>query len=358
MAGGDAGGEAGFSIGTYLVTYSSTQTIILNSLLSELGTSVNLAAVVYQGLAQTNVTLLQLISASGGVLTPTNILTASLTGKDWAAVFAAATGNASLSTLADSFSSATSTSLGQLVSINGTPTGPPDACGNTTLSPAELSTSINVLQTLTTEAELANGTNAIDVTAALSLPGVSTANLILTLLQPAQYGYGPTGSTASTSQVNAELDLNVTGIGQLDMTFTGADGTATLYTVTCTNNAMNTIKINASTTAVTGSVTLAGLAIATLGVSGVSIQTLPYNNLVVPPTATTAANDTNPIAIGTTSPSFTLSGMSAANTQLVGTLLNVTLEATLPVLQPLGVSVGGADVAALTSNCDAALLES
>ena len=57
--------------------------------------------------------------------------------------------------------------------------------GNGGLSTTTLATSINALQTLTTEAEAANGTNALNVTTALGLtvPGLAISNVQLFLTQ-------------------------------------------------------------------------------------------------------------------------------------------------------------------------------
>ena len=74
-----------------------------------------------------------------------------------------------LSTL--DFSGSTRPQLCQLVSINGS------TCGGGNLSTAALSASLDVLQMLTTEAELANGTNALDLGASLGIPGVTDAKL-------------------------------------------------------------------------------------------------------------------------------------------------------------------------------------
>jgi uncharacterized membrane protein len=355
--------EAGFSIGSYLASFNSQQSGVLNVLLGKLGTSVSLTAVGYAGLANSYVTVQQLINASAGALTSTDVMTTSLTGAQWVsylntamATQAAALGcqgsptpdpctaNTTLTTLANSVNASTSATLCQMVSINGS------SCAGGSLSQAALSTSINVLQTLTTEAELANGTNALDVTSALNIAGVTSAELVTTLVQIPQDAFGPVGTPATTSQVNADLQLTVLGIGLLDIPITAADGTATLQTITCSDNAMTSTKINASTTAATGSVTLLGLPIATLAVNAVSTTTLGYSATVVPPTATTVANDTNPVAIGSTSPTFSFGGLSVLSP--VYALLNTTLQTVLgPVLQAVGVSVGGADVADLTTVC-------
>ena len=82
-----------------------------------------------------------------------------------------------------------------------------------------LSTSLNLLQTLTTEAEAANGSNALNVTSALGLtvPGLTISNvqLVLDQSQVPQVAYGPTGTAASTSQVTADLQMNLSVAGRV-----------------------------------------------------------------------------------------------------------------------------------------------
>jgi uncharacterized membrane protein len=351
--------DAGFSIGSYLASFSTQQSAVLNVLLGSLGSSVSLSAVGYTGLANSYVTVQQLIDASGGVLTTSNVLTTSLSGTQWvsflnnamatqAALVScsgstppyACTANTTLTALGHSVNASTSAELCQLVSINGS------TCSSGTLAQAALLANVNVLQTLTTEAQLANGTHALDITSALNILGVS-AQLTATLIQVPQVAYGPVGTSASTSQVNVNLALSVAGIGLLNIPITGADGTATLATITCSNNAMTSTKINASTTAISNAVTLAGIQIATLIVNGAT-TTLGYT--IAPPTPATVAAGTNPVTVSTTTPTF--NGLSLLNNALVGTLLNTTLAPILgPVLQALGVSVAGAQVADLSTDC-------
>jgi uncharacterized membrane protein len=352
-----ADGEAYFSIGTYLASYSSQQTAVLNVLLGGLGGTVDLTAVGYEGLADTNVTLLQLINASAGALTPANVMSASLTSQQWLTILESATGSAYLSTAMGNSNASTQVSLCHLVSINGS------TCSSGDLTPSALSATINVLQTLTTQAELANGTNAVNVTPALSLPNVTSATLTTTLIQLPQVAYGPVGTQATTGQVSADLQLTLgQGLGVLNIPVSAADGTATLNTVTCVNNAMTSTKINASTTAASGAVTVLGQNLATLAISGVSTAGLGYSASVVPPTAATASADTNPITIGTTSPVVTFGSqnlgiLNALQLALVTPLLSTLADSLGPVLQSIGVSAAGAEVADLNAFCDPVTLE-
>ena len=112
---------------------------------------------------------------------------------------------------------------------------------------------------------------------------------------------------------------------------------------------MTATDIQPTTTAVTGSINVAGVGVGSISVSGLNSTTtspLGYGPSVVPPTATTAANDTNPQEVGTTTPTL------AAGSLVVGTLSGSVLNGVVgPILQAAGVSVGGAEVADLSTNC-------
>ncbi|HEY1830136.1 MAG TPA: hypothetical protein VGG38_07835 [Acidimicrobiales bacterium] len=363
--------QAGFSIGTYLASISTSQSATLNALLGALGTSVNLTAVGYEGLANTSVTVQQLITASAGVLTPSNALTTSLTGAQWdsfltSAVTTAASGlscgaspvpypctaETQLSTLSHSINASTSATLCQLVSVNGS------SCAGGTLTASALDASINVLQTLTTEAELANGSNGLNLNTILNL-GLAGATLTTSLVAPAKVAYGPVGTTAETSQVNVSIALDVLNLGVLDIPITAADGVATLAALPCNNNIMSSMTLDAYTTALSTSITLLGSPVGTVTANAAPNTALTYTT--VPPTTATATAGTNPQTIGTTTPtlSISLGGLNLGALGLVGVLLEAvisglvsTLDSGLgPVLQALGVNVGGAQVAALSANC-------
>lgn len=365
--------EAGFSIGTYLANYNSQQTLVLNDVLGALGDEVDLTAVGYQGLANSYISLNQLITASGGLLTPTNVLSASLTGQQWLTIFTNAIGNqvsqlncggspepspceASAALKALDFSASTSASLCQMVSINGS------TCSSGVLSPSALNATLDLGQTLNTEAELANGTNALDVTSALNLSvlglTISKVTLSLKLIEPPQVAYGPVGTTASSAQVSEDLQVQLPLFGTLDIPLSAADGTSTLNTINCTGDSMFNTKINSTTTAATGAVTLAGASLATVSVGGVSTTGTSYSGPasgtnVVPPTASTQAAGTNPKTIGTTTPNLSFAVLGIPNPLISGLLSAITSSALGPVLQAAGVTLAGASVADLSTNCDA-----
>jgi uncharacterized membrane protein len=356
--------EAGFSIGSYLVGINSQQSGVLNALLSSLGTSANVTAVGFEGLANTNVTLSQLITASGGVLTPSNVMTTSLTAAQWLTIWTDAVANqvaqlscgssptpypcsASTALSALDFSSADSVELCQLISINSN-SSQSTACATPPTS--ALNASVNALQTLETEAALANGTNAINVTSALGITGVTSANLYLTVGSLPAVAYGPVGTKASTAQINADLQLSILGTGLLDVPLSGASATATLSTVTCSNNSMFTTKIAVSGSAISSqNVTLAGVVLGEMSFSSFA-KNLSFAAGVVPPTATTAQGRFNPVDAGSNTPTLIYSGTSnPILTQLAAGVL-------APVLQTAGVAVGGAQTTDLSTNCGAVSL--
>jgi hypothetical protein len=88
-----------------------------------------------------------------------------------------------------------------------------------------------------------------------------------------------------------------------------------------------------------------------LTVPGYSGSSLGFGPSVVPPTATTATGDTNPQTVDSiTPPSY--SGLTATNPSPLYTLATSTLFGVLePILQAAGVSMGGAEVADLSTNC-------
>jgi uncharacterized membrane protein len=375
--------EAAFSIGSYLASMGSPsqQTSVLGVLLGKLGASANLTAVGYAGLANTFVSVQQLINASGGILTPTNVMSATLSAAQWDSFLnGAVSSQAALLTCGNTPTpypcaatsvlrpfvlspgplSSTSLQLCQIVSIDGS------SCGSQ-LSQVALSTDLNVLQTLTTEAELANGASGLDVTAALGLidplsmnPIPAVLYLSASAIHPPVVAYGPVGTTASTGQVGATLALTVpvplVGPQVLNIPIAAATGTATLKTVTCQSNALYKASISAGTTASgPNSVTLNNSPIATLTLKGVSPpNVLSYGAAFVPPTPTTAGFNLNPINVAATP---TISFGVPTGPAPVNTLLTAQLQPILgPVLQALGVEVAGAQVADLSTNCDAVSL--
>ena len=373
-----------FSIGSYLASINTQQSAVLNVLLGELG-SASVTAVGYQGLANTYVSLNDLVTASGGVLTTSNVLTTTITGSQWLTILSNAVANqvaqlncsstptalpceANTGLSALHFNASTSAELCQMISINGS------TCTNGSVSTQGLNSSINLLQMLTSEAELANGSSALNVTSALSIPNVTSASLYLTLVQPAGDGWGtpgsytsaspcpaPSGQTSAcayTAQVTSDLKLTVTSLlGQginVDIPLSGAIGYATLASMSCTTaQVFQNATINVATTAATGTVTENGTSLGTLTINGVSPQQTGTFS-TVPPTTSSVSLGTNPRKFGSTTPTLNYSsslGTLGLDTNLLN-LLTVNLPSVLgPVLQVTGASVGGAQVTDTKVKC-------
>ena len=118
---------------------------------------------------------------------------------------------------------------------------------------------------------------------------------------------------------------------------------------------MTATDIQPTTTTVTGTVNLAGGRVGTLTLSGYNSGTtsrFSYRPSVVPPTATTAANGSNPKSVGTTTPTPTWTGSRFPPRAAAYALLTSTLPGVLgPILQAAGAAVGGIQVADLSTNC-------
>jgi uncharacterized membrane protein len=384
--------QACFSIGTYLANYDSQQTAVINDIFDQLGgSSVNLTAVGYQGLANTYVTLNQLISASGVVLSPSTVMTGSLTAENLVTLFSDAVQDQQQSGMCSSGTSEQTNAEQALSALAGDlDNGPPSfqlcqlvsiagsTCQSDLTSPptyAQLSSGINVLQALTTAAELSNGTSGItvNVASALGLTGYTSASLALQVIQPAQIAYGPVGSVilpsggcppssgtatcATTAQVSGTLTVSVGAYSAIAIPFTAATGTATFNFAACASNHVTTT-LDAMTTTASSAVTIGGASLVTLNFAGASTTGFSYldggASGVVPPSASTdsGANPSNPKQLGTSSPTPTISNASGQWTT-VGPLL-APLDAILgPILQAAGVTVGGANVADLGLDCDA-----
>jgi uncharacterized membrane protein len=353
--------QAGFSIGSYLASFTS-QDSTLNSILSPLGSSgLNLCAVCYSGLATTGVSLLQLINASGGVLTPSNVLSTSLTYSQletlMQTILAAQPATTDITNALSGLtqlllhaSTTTTVELCKVISINGS------TCANPAVSTSALAASGNILQTLTYAAELANGGSAIDLGTNLNISGVTDAKVAITVIQPPQYAFGPVGVSATTAQVNETLTLTLLSGIALSIPLTGVVGQATLNAVNCSNNSPTSVVIKPATTSVVSTsigASLLSIPVATVSL-GIAGGSAPSGGLTYLPTY----GPSDAQSFGTTTPTFTLGTPVVSNVVdwlLDGVAVNAVLKLLAPALAPLfqdlGLSVGGATVAVTTAAC-------
>ncbi|MDO9422614.1 MAG: pilus assembly protein TadG-related protein [Methylobacter sp.] len=263
FAGGLLGGEAilqasavaerqalaGFSAGSGLVSLNSEDSALLNSLLGGiLGSAVNLSLVSYQGIAATNVTLLNLVEAAAGVGTVQELLAADLSVGELLEIYANAV-NASGVANADA-TAAMQTLINANVSTLSAAFG--DVLAVTTPNVEEAaSASVNLFDLITTTALVANGENALTLPLAVNLPGgLLDVNTILKVIEPPQIAIGPPGKDENgkwrtqmrTAQV--ELDTRIQSnvnlivaqaVVNLALKVEVAQGSAWLKSIQCRN---------------------------------------------------------------------------------------------------------------------------
>jgi uncharacterized membrane protein len=348
---------AGFSIGTYLANFSSQQSQALNGLLSALtpGTNLGITAVGYDGLASANVTLQQLIDASGGLLTTNNVLTAQINpGRNlvsWVSKALTNQGNnaavTDLSSILSNAGAPTTVQLCKVISVEGS------SCTSSALGTSALTSSLNVLQLLQTDAEFANGGNAVTLGTNLSLGSIASVSLSANLIQPPQVAYGPAGTVATTSQVNVTLNVCVVSVivctASVSIPVTGAEGTATLGSISCPGNVATSTPITVATNALTTSLVVSVLGLGLINVP-LSISAVSGTTLTFTPPPAYGPSDIQ--SVGSSSPTATV----GSGPNVVSALLNTLTTSLGPILQALGVTVGGAQVAALSATCGAAAL--
>jgi uncharacterized membrane protein len=201
-----------FSIGSTLVSLNTSQSI-LNPLLSGLlGTSLSLSAVDYNGLAQTQLSLANLMVAAN-VNDLNSLLAINTTAAGLQTLLAAATnqvnpGVANLITglTLGSTQATTSISLASILGNVGNGLNPlvTDAAAQVPF--------VNVLDMLAALGYAAAASNGETITLPVSVnvPGLASLYVYLQVLQPMQpSGFGPVGTTQNTAQIVLKLRANV-----------------------------------------------------------------------------------------------------------------------------------------------------
>jgi uncharacterized membrane protein len=405
--------EAGFSIGSSLLSVSSGNGTVLGALF---GDAFHLNAVSYTGLVGATVSLKQIglnMPASVGVLSPTQLLTTSVSINDFMLASIAALnaqGNTTAATVLNNMilnASATGTvKLGDFVNVAA---GAENAAANA---------SLDVLGILTSSAMIMekNSGHALSIpTTSISIPGITSVTASATVISPAAIYFGPVGGSVSTAQVQlsitpvinigsstsstpcnltlsnllglvgcllylAGMPIGVTLNGSLPINVTAAGATGTLAAINC---AAPSITVSSTTQAVNlnaaanlnVNVTLAGSTI--LNAASINIaagaKTAPFSTSTTflypgefgPSHAKTVGSGSLGLngLLNVTSANVSvlnsslLSGVTSGLIQgLAAPLLNTLLGSldtalTLP-LQALGVKLGGADIAALGYTCN------
>ncbi len=351
-----------FSVGSTLASLDTSKSLLDPMLQGMLGTGASFAAVSYQGIAGSNVTLgalqTELLGLGYDVGTADDLLTTEIEVAD----FYRATANAltvegknvAAAEVNDmplaSISSSLTVRLGELLNV----ASPSDS--------AMLAAAVNAYQLVTGAAQVANGANFISVPlAGITFPGLAGVALSAYVIEPAKTAVGPVGTTAENAQVRLKLNVSVAlgvllPVAHVELTYTTAEAEAALSSIVCGGSPSMGISAR------TAGVTIAGPATTTLGTMQVSAASAP--------TGPTALSFSHPIEFGPTASkhigvtgtglnvaavSVTGSGATAALAPTLQALLpgvlstiNTALNPTVrPLLASLGLNIASADVAAL-----------
>ena len=212
-----------FTIGSTLANLNTANSALLNSLLGGLlGTSLNLSLADYQGLAQTQLSLADLM------------LAANVT--DLSSLLSATTNIAALQNLLNVAVNNVNPSVSNL--LTGLTLGSAQAGAQVPLASLLGDVAVGLNPTITDVAANVPFINALDMlqeigqaaaaktgitillTPAVTIPGLANINIYLSVLQPPQFSaLGPVGTTQTTAQVNLMLRANVdtsgSGLGAL-----------------------------------------------------------------------------------------------------------------------------------------------
>lgn len=363
---GSAIPETGVSIGTNLVGLDTTQSEVLNSLLSGLlgpGSNIDLTAVGYQGLVNSDVTLGELATALN-VGSVSQLLTTTVTYPELVKATIQALGAGpqgptaeaglsflnliDLSNLGGSFP--VSFSVGQLLGIQDPGTTPDAADINT-----------NVLNLVTAAAEIAHGSSAISIPlTGLDIPGLTDETASVTIGEPAQSAYGPVGTEATDAQVTVNLQADVSVAGLLTVTVPlsvkAGQGTATLDKIPCSGSptiGVNTDAVTLSLGSASNPVTVSApvllgsvqilSAYGNIGVASATGTTLkgPYPETLSGDVASIVDPDLGNLNVKVLG-LLDLGGLLDSATGVLQSVLNPVLTGLVdPLLNGLGVAVDG-----------------
>ena len=199
---------ATFSLGSRLARLDTSTSPIFNSLLGGmLGSTLSLSAVSYNGLADASVTLGD-VWTELGLGSSSQILNSDVTVDELITATASALNNQGdatsvtaagiLGTLATQVSSSAHFKFGDLLELVG---GDPGEAA---------SAHMNVLEMIGMAASLANGTNLLNLTVPITIPGVTTTTMKMSVIEPPQVKTGRVGATAETAQARIQLDMTLT----------------------------------------------------------------------------------------------------------------------------------------------------
>ena len=347
--------ESTFSIGSRLIRVNSTTSPLLNAVLKGmLGSAVNLDLVSYNGLADATVGF-GAVWTNLGLGTPSQILNTQVTVKNFLTAAASA-----LNAQGDGASLAAATTLGTLA----TQVDPSlkfkfgDMLALASGDPGAAATAkLDVLEMVGMAAELANGTNLLNLTLPINIPGVATVTMKLSLIEKPKIASGPAAKNgagqwvtqAHTAQLRAQLDLTLLqklnlllkqGTVHIPIYLEAAGADGALTNVQCAIPASNSqITVHTVTKTVTAKIGTASDA--SLVNPGVPADVVDALIVSIPNLVSVTGHATASVPGTTTDLLIPLLQVRSAGTQTVSlqTQLLSTLSLTVNVLG-LGINVG------------------
>lgn len=201
---------ASFSAGTSTVSLNTNESVLLNRLFSEiLGSQVNLDVAAYQGLANANIRLADLLATQLQVSTINDFLNMQFPTGELLTLLAAgaaqsqnANNNAvtALQALAAASQRNTGLALSDILVVN-------------SLNPSELSTaSVNLFSLVTSIITFSNGQTGINLPLTVNIPGLTNVGSTIRIIQAPQIAIGPPagiGGAICTSARTAQIEVNV-----------------------------------------------------------------------------------------------------------------------------------------------------
>lgn len=202
---------AGFSVGSFLASIPAGGNTVLHAIF---GSAFNLSLVSYDGLANANVTLGAIAAQLN--MTPSQLISGSVNMRSFliASLAAVSPSNTAavnlLGLMRDNVPAGQTIDLGRAIKIE---TG-----GETAAATAQL----NLLQMLTANALIVDGTHTLTIPeASLTLPdSIGDVKLTLQVTEPAKTVFGPVGTFAQTAQVKATVEPTIritTGTGNVNV---------------------------------------------------------------------------------------------------------------------------------------------
>lgn len=276
---------AAFSAGTSLLALNTLDTSLLNSLLGGmLGTNINLDLVSYQGLADTYLTLGDLINAHIGILNAEELLTYQFSSNELLTLVSNAllsnTSNVASSVINDTIYLAQSAVSNDNISLN--------AIINLNQFAQEdaLNAELNLMNLITSIISLSNGLNGVTLPIGLNLPGLASVDALVNVIEPAQIAIGPPAGNDSnictvskTAQVSVSVPVLVNLLATIDLSLNvqAAAGSVGLRNIEG-NNSSTDITFESNSSAVAISLTNnAQTGPATISLLGIPLAHLKLN---------------------------------------------------------------------------------